>query len=197
MAKMRKTLLPWPLCCILTWHSLFAQPVPTRLSIVVTQGEGAANRIYKSTAQDPAIKVEDQDGKIVEGAAVVFTLPAGGASGEFSKGSKTITVLTDLTGAATAYGLKANGVPGKFAIHVTASYRGQMAQSAITQFNMAPDGVKKGSSKLILILAVVGGAAAGGVFAATHKSGSSASSGPGSPASIILTPGSTGVGAPH
>lgn len=196
MVLIRKALLPI-VCCVLSWHALLAQTVPTRLGIVVVQGEGSANRIHSRAGQDPVVRVEDQDGRVVEGAAVVFSLPTSGASGEFDKGSKSITILTDEKGLATARGLKTNDAIGKLAIHVSASYRGQAASATITEFNMAPDGAKKsGSGKLILILAVVGGAAAGGVFAASHKSGST-TNGSSSVGTIILSPGSSTVGAPH
>src|SRR5262249_60686492 len=58
-----------------------------------------------------------------------------GATGEFGKGAKTLTVMTDARGEAKAQGLKVNRTNGKLPIHVSASYRGLSARTVIMQFN--------------------------------------------------------------
>ena len=68
--------------------------------------------------QDPAVRIEDDDHRPIAGVPVVFALPVSGTSGEFTNGSKTLTVLTDKTGLATAHGMKTNEVPGKLQIYV-------------------------------------------------------------------------------
>jgi hypothetical protein len=179
-----------------TW----AQVPPTQLNIVVVAGEGAVNNIGQRALRDTSVRVEDENQKPISGAAVVFTLPTEGASGEFSNGSKSITVITDNQGIATAQGMKINEIPGKLQIHINASYRGRTARTNITQFNMAVPGksVKHSGKKVWIILAVVAAGAGGGIFAATHGSSTPASnpSGPTPPAAIGITPGQGTVGPP-
>src|SRR5689334_3779718 len=102
-------------------------PPPAELNIVVVDGEGAINRIGQRSSRDPVIRIEDENHRPLTGAAVVFTLPTGGASGEFN-GSKTSTVMTDNQGQAIARGLKVNHIPGTLPIHVNASYRSVRAR---------------------------------------------------------------------
>ena len=179
----------------------FAQTVPTRIDLVVAEGEGIVNNLRQRVAHDPVVRVEDDDHRPVAGAAVVFTLPISGASGEFGNGSKNLTVMTDKDGLAAARGLKTNEVSGKLQIFVTASYRGLRARTLINQFNMSSSitGQKRGGGgKVWVILALVGAAAAGGVVAATHK-GNSTTSSPAvtAPVAIGITPGGGSLGPPH
>ena len=95
--------------------------------------------------------------------------------------AKSLTMITDSQGTATAQGLRLNQVAGKMPIHVNASYRGLTARTSITQFSVLPPGAKASSSSggghggLIAVLVVLGAAAAGGgAYLATHKSTSSA-----------------------
>jgi hypothetical protein len=207
MIRTRQALLSLT-CCLLTWQSLLAQDVPTKLSLVVVQGEGAANRAGGRAALNPSVRVEDQDNRPIRSAVVVFTLPTSGASGEFEGGGKTVTVVSDDKGVAAVHGLKLNDVTGTMQILVNVAYRGQTASAVITEFTVAPNGVSHGKStgKWVAILALVGGGAAGAVFAtrkssASNSSGGSPSTGPGTgsgaPATIVLTIGSSSVGAPH
>jgi len=168
-------------CCLLSWQlafpAAFAQNLPTRIDIVVIEGEGAINNVRQRVARDPVVRVEDENHHPIVGAAVVFTLPVSGPGGEFANGSKTLTVITESEGTATARGLKLNDSPGKLQIYVTASYRGLRARALITE-TVAGSATAKGhggSGKWIAILAVIGGAAAGGVVAATHKGSTSTS----------------------
>src|SRR5437870_3752555 len=110
-------------------------PPPVQLNIVVIDGEGAINNLGQRASRDPIVRMEDESRRPVSGAAVVFTLPTEGPSGEFN-GSKTSTVVTDNQGQAIARSLKVNQVPGKLQIHVNASYRGVTTRTTITQFNM-------------------------------------------------------------
>jgi hypothetical protein len=182
--------------------SASAQNLPSRIDIVVIEGEGAINNVQQRVARDPVVRIEDENHRPVAGAAVVFTLPVSGPSGEFSNGSKTITVVTDDEGTAAAHGLKTNGTPGKLQIYVTASYRGLRARTLIDQTLQGGSGAARGhggSGKWIAILAVVGAAAAGGAIAATHG-GSSSSSTPATPAGptpIGITPGTPTLSPPR
>jgi hypothetical protein len=176
---------------------LRAQTLPTQLNIVVVEGEGAINNARQRVTREPIIRIEDENRKPIAGAAVVFTLPTEGATGEFGNGSKNLTIMTDKQGLATAHGLKLNGLPGKVPIQVNASYRGLTARTTIAQTSVLPPGAKAsagggGHGTLIAILVVVGAAAAGGgAYFATHKSGSSAPpvTTPSGPTPIGITPG--------
>lgn len=187
--------------------SLPAQTIPSVLNLVVVEGEGAVNNIRRRVAREPIVRVEDENHRPIAGAAVVFTLPTEGATGEFGNGSKTLTVMSDSRGEAKAEGLRMNGLPGKVPIHVTASYRGLSAREMITQSSVVPPGEKPsqessghGHGSLIAVIAVIGAAAAGGgaYFALHGKSSSSSNtpSTPTTPTAIGITPGTgTIVGA--
>ena len=166
---------------LITLPHAHAQTMPTELNIVVLEGEGATNNVRQRVARDPVVRVEDENHKPIVGAAVVFTLPTEGATGEFANGAKSLTIMTDSQGQATAQSLKMNPVAGKVPIHVNASYRGLTARTSITQFTVLPPGAKASSSSsghgghggLITVLVVLGAAAAGGgAYFATRSSGS-------------------------
>jgi hypothetical protein len=148
------------------------------------------------------VRVEDENHKPVVGAAVVFTLPTEGATGDFGNGSKTLTVLTDRSGLAAAQGLKMNPVAGKIPIHVNASYRSLTARASITQFSVLPPGAKPSSAKsgghgaLIGVLVAVGAAAAGGgIYLATrsNQTSSGVPTPPAGPTPIGITPGTGSI----
>lgn len=175
----------------------YAQNPPAKLNIVVIAGEGAINNVGQRSSRDPVVRIEDENGKPVVGASVVFTLPTEGASGEFTNSDKTAIVVTDNRGEAAVAGLKLNQVPGRLQIHVNASFRGQTARTNITQFNMEVPGKRaNGSAKTIVaILAIAGAAAAGGVVASTRGSKGAAAPTPAPvpvPITISPTPGTVG-----
>jgi hypothetical protein len=176
------------------------QTLPTALSIVDVQGEGATGRIRQRTSVSPAIRVVDENRNPIRGAAVVFTLPTEGATGVFGNGEKTLTVVTDERGSAAAPALRFNDVPGNVQVHINVSYKGLTARSSITQKSEAPAGYKPdahhgGSGKLIAVLLLVAAGGAGGAVFATRKGGSSSTSTPAGPPAIGITPG-TGTIAP-
>ncbi len=192
-------LLATAICWLLVGQSapLRAQEAaPSKLNIVIVEGEGAINNIRQRTAREPIIQVEDENHRPVAGAVVVFLLPDRGPGATFPDGSRNLTVTTDSQGRAAARGLRPNNASGQYQIRVTASFQGQTATTMITQTNMAiAAGAAAGgiSAKLIAILAVVGGAAvAGGVVAATRGNGDSAA-----PAPVVVTPGTPSVGGPR
>src|SRR4051794_21639189 len=90
------------LSIFIAFHRLGAQSLPIQLSIVVIEGEGSTNPVRQRVATEPMVQVEDENHKPITGAAVVFTLPTEGATGEFGRGAKTLTVLTDAQGRAVA-----------------------------------------------------------------------------------------------
>ena len=201
---MRSLVLTYVLIFRFAGSPIQAQTLPTELRITVLQGEGATTDIRQRTSSEPVIRVDDEKQNPVSGAVAVFTLPTEGSTGEFSNGSKTLTVTTDSSGKATAVGLRMNSIPGKVPIFVSVSYRGLSAKTVLTQFSVAPPGAKIGGGgghgKLIAILVIVGAGAAGGAVAATHKSGTSPASTPTPPAGptpIGITAGTGSIAPPH
>ena len=191
------------LCYLLAFGGLLpiahAQTAPGRIDIVVLEGEGASIPVRQHPTQDPAVRVEDEDHRPVANVPVVFTLPLSGASGEFANGSKTLTVLTDQRGIATAHGIRANGVPGRLPIYVTAAYRGVRSRALINMTVEASAGTKtppdlrtaksNGKWKWILLgVAAAGGIGAGAYFYANRSS---------SPSAISITAGSVVFGNPR
>jgi hypothetical protein len=181
-----------------------AQAPPVSLNIVVLEGEGVTNSARQRMVREPVVRIEDENHKPIVGGAVVFTLPTEGATGVFSNGSQTLTVITDSDGRAAGKGLRVNQVSGKLPIHVTASYRGLSSRAIVTEINEGVPGAKVsvggGSGKLIAILAIVGAAAGGGAYFATHKSASSPAGStivPAAVAGIGLTPGAGVIIGPH
>jgi len=189
-----KCLLPFGLTA-----ALLAQNIPAHIAIVVTEGEGSASGTRQRVAQDPAVRIEDDDHRPVAGAAVVFALPVSGATGEFFNGSKNLAVVTDNDGLAVAHGLKTNNNPGKLQIYVTASYHGLRARTVITQMVEGTPAAQtrspeprssKSSGKwkwVVLGIAAAGGAGAG-LYFGTHTS---------SPAPVSIAAGTVVFGGPH
>jgi hypothetical protein len=132
------------LCILIAFPALQAQTLPTELNIVVVEGEGATNNVRQRVARSPLVRVEDENHKPIVGAAVVFTLPTEGATGEFGNGAKTLTVLTDRDGTAAAQGLKMNPIAGKIPIHINASYRSLTARAA----GPTPIGITPGTGSI-------------------------------------------------
>jgi hypothetical protein len=166
------------------------------MNILVLEGEGAVNNVTKREPRDIAVQVRDGNRNPLPGAAVTFTLPAQGPSGEFFNKARILTITADKEGRAIAKGFRPNLLPGKLEIHVNASHEGEVARESVTQFNMIVKSGGGGSGKWVALLAIAGAAAAGGAVAMTRKSGSS-SAAPAAPVSITITPGSGTVGPPR
>ncbi|MCC6389563.1 MAG: hypothetical protein IT167_03085 [Bryobacterales bacterium] len=178
------------------WAQAQEQPPPSKLNLIIVEGEGAINNVKQRSVREPIVQVEDENHKPVAGASVAFLLPGNGASGSFANGSRLLTVMTDQNGRAVMNGFKPNNVAGQLQIRVTASYQGQTATAVITQTNVIAAAVAGGiaAGKLIAILAVVGGAAAAGVAVAVTRNGGTS---PGTPAPTVISPGSPTVGPPR
>ncbi len=200
----RKSFLPLAICFSIAFHGLVpaatGQTVLARIDIIVVEGEGATNSIRQRVSKDPVVRIEDDDHRPVSGAAVVFALPVSGASGEFFNGAKTLTVVTDKEGLATAQGLRTNEVPGKLQIYVTASYQGLRARGLINQIVQAPPGTRVPSETRISRTTsstwkwvLLGIAAGGGAGAAVYLKGrDSTSSSP-----ISISTGAVVFGSPR
>jgi hypothetical protein len=159
-----RCLLSLSLSILLAAPDVRAQaPAPTKLSILVVEGDGAINNIRQRTAREAIVQVEDENHRPVAGAAVLFMLPNSGPSGVFAGGGRTLIATTNAKGQAVANGLRVNNIAGKFQIQVEASYQGTTANTTITQNNAVITSAASG--KLIAILAIIGGAVVGGVIA--------------------------------
>jgi hypothetical protein len=172
--------------------------VPTQINIVILEGEGAINAVRQRVARETMVQVEDQNHKPVAGAAVTFFLPNEGASGVFSNGSRSITILTDAEGKAAPHMVRVNSVAGNMQMRVEASYQGLTKSALITQTNMVGYGASAGgliSGKLLAILLIgAAGAAVGGVLAANSGGKSSPAAAAGTATGVAV--GTPTVGAP-
>jgi hypothetical protein len=182
--QLGNSLLPVGLCMLISLDGLsplaLAQDIPAHIDIIVVAGEGVTSAVHQRVTQEPAVRIEDDDHRPVAGVPVVFALPVSGTSGEFTNGSKTLTVLTDKAGLATAHGLKANEEPGKLQIYVTASFHGLRARTLINQIVEAPPGTparvqhtsskSSGKWKWVVLGIVAAGGAAAGIYFARHTS---------------------------
>ncbi len=167
---------------------------PTKLNISILEGEGSINNIRQRVAREAMVQVDDENHKPVAGVAITFFLPEHGASGVFSNGSRSLTVMTDDTGRAVARGMMPNKVAGDVQIRVVARYKNLDANSIIHQQNVAAaaaaaaaGGAISGKLLAIILIAAAAGVA-GGVVAATRGGGSSP---------VTITAGTPTVGAPH
>ena len=184
------------LACSLACSPLAAQapgPSPTKLKIVILDGDEAINYIRQRTAKEPIVQVQDESDRPVLGAVVMFTLPDRGASGVFANGATSMTVTTNPQGIAAGTGLRPNTVAGQFHIRVDASYQGQRASAALAQTNsLAPISLGGGAGKAVAIVALIGGAAGAGAVVAMRRKNAS----PGSPSAPPAPQTSVAIGAP-
>jgi len=181
------------LVCVLFTNLLRAQePAPLRISVIA--GEGGREVSNQKIRVDPVVEVDDEDGKPIQGAAVVFSLPKQGPGGSFESGTKTLTVETDAQGHATVHGIRLNGVRGPFTIHVVASYQARTAAAIISETSIR--GSRSGgafgvSTRTWVIAGLVLIAIAGGIVAAKQlRSGPKGNV-------ITATPGIPVVGGPQ
>ena len=122
------------MACLLSspsWAQL--QPSPSSFHIAIIDGEGALNNVEGRLAREPIVQVEDKNHKRVPGAYVEFDTPnvPGQPGAQFADGSTRYVATTDAAGQAVASGLKNNSVTGKFDIHVTVRYQGQVVGTAV------------------------------------------------------------------
>ncbi len=191
--QLGNSLLPVGLCVLISLDGLsavaVAQDAPARIDIVVVAGEGVTSPVHQRVTQEPAVRIEDDDHRPVAGVPVVFALPVSGTSGEFTNGSKTLAVLTDKAGLATAHGLKTNDTPGKLQIYVTASFHGLRARTLINQIVELPPGSparvqrtsnnSSGKWKWVVLGIVAAGGAGAGIYFGRHTSSTPVSIGTG------------------
>jgi len=166
-----------------------------KLEISILEGEGSINNIRQRVAREAMVQVDDENHKPVAGVAVTFFLPEHGASGVFSNGTRSLTVMTDDAGHAVARGMVPNKVAGDVQIRVVARFKSLNADTIIHQQNVAAAAAAAGTAGaaisgkvLAIIIAVAAAGVAGGAVAATRGGGTS---------STTITAGTPTVGAPH
>ncbi len=142
-----------------------AQPARS-LDIVTLEGEGAVNSISARSVTQPVVEVRNENALPVEGATVVFELPAFGPGGAFPGGERTLTTVTNSRGQAMARGFQINALAGRFTIRVSAAFQNLKASHSITQTNTEKLAAgTPGKSRKWLWVALTG-MAAGGATAA-------------------------------
>jgi hypothetical protein len=167
------------------------------LKIRVLEGGNVVNSISLGQSIAPVIEVRDQNDMPVEGATVVFTLPQSGPGGTFPGGSTSFTVLSNAQGQATCP-FRANGLPGKFKVKVTAAAGTRAGEIDFAQTNStaAYAGRLLPSRPLYkrwYFWAIVGGAAAAGLAIGATRGGSTTPS----TTTVVITPGGPVFSAPH
>ena len=123
---------------------LTAQTIPqTPLVITVLTGSGMSPGGKHPVAEPLAIRVETESHQQVAGALVFFAAPNYGASGTFLDSMKTMQVVTDASGLATANGFRSNDTRGSYEVRVMVMAAGQTGYTAITRVNEGHSGVSK------------------------------------------------------
>ncbi len=194
---MRKTFV-FPRAAVLGLAlSMVAAGQQAPLKVVIVEGDGAINKLGDRSAKSPVVRVEDDDGRPIPGAAVTFVLPDMGAGAFFTDGGTAHTTATNDKGIATVHGIRPNNVAGKFQIRVTAAAHGQTATALINQINAAPAAMlRRGSSRKILYAALAAGGAVGAAIFAMRGGGDSSPAQPASSGTTI-TAGSPVFGPPR
>lgn len=169
------------------------EPAAVPLTIAILEGSNSVNSISSLRSIPPIVEVRDQNDFPVEGATVVFTLPASGPGGRFPGGASTFSTRSDSHGQAAAP-LFAPINAGKFEIQVTASLGNRKGEVVIHQTNSTgeysgPPIPSKPFYKKPLVLALIGAAVAGTVVAIVLATGSS-STPTSTSTSVTITPGS-------
>jgi hypothetical protein len=168
-------------------------------SIQVLEGDGAINSIRLHRGHDPKVRISDQEGRPISGAAVTFVLPATGPSASFGDRGLSVTVMSDERGEANGRGLRPNGVAGQFRIRVTTSWHDSPAVTTLVQTNAEPV-IRTSHTKTIALIVLIAGAAGGGAAAAlggkSGGSGQTVTSAVQTPPGTIIS-GNPSLGPPH
>ena len=169
------------------------------LKVFVLEGAGVSNFIPDRVSRQVVVEVRDRNDLPLEGASVLFELPASGPGGIFANGQRSRVVRTDLRGqAATSFEILP--AQGKFDIAVTATAGTTTGKATISQsssmIKLSDKDLEKKhrwytSKKFIIITSLVVVGAAVGIILATKGS-----SKPSSP-TVVITPGSPTFGGPQ
>jgi hypothetical protein len=168
------------------------------LQIYILEGNGATNTLVQPMPSMVVVEVRDENSRPVEGADVVFELPATGPGGRFSEDQSIRRARTNSQGQAGVTFVP-NSEMGRFSIKVSATLGNRSGQAVISQSNaLRPESSaekrrfgKLGNWKVLLI---AGGVVGIVVVVLATRGGSSHASAP--PATITLTPGAPTFGNP-
>lgn len=172
------------------------EPVsPNSLKIIVLEGQNGVNSTLTMTATTPVVEVRDANDMPVEGAEVIFELPASGPGGAFPGGRKSFTATTNYRGQAQAP-FEMNSEVGRFDIQVTAradNRAGRVTISQTTVAKLASDyRQKRPWHRSWKFWAIAGGAAAAAVAVILVTGDGSPETG-----TITITPGTPTFGGPR
>ncbi|MEA2236859.1 MAG: hypothetical protein QOC81_1583 [Thermoanaerobaculia bacterium] len=133
--------------------------VPATASISATAGTPQSATVGNAFATAMQATVRDGGNALISGAGVTFTAPSSGASGTFSNGTTSASVITDASGVATAPAFTANATAGSYLITATSGAfsttfsLSNLAQSA-THFSVsAPATVTAGVAFNVIVTA--------------------------------------------
>ncbi len=146
------------------------------LRIQVVEGDGAVHAPGSRAVRPLVVRVTDETGQPVSGAAVSFHLPEDGPGGVFAGGLRTEVGSTDSGGLASLRGLRPNRISGSFSIRIFASKEQARAGVISNQYIAdARSGVaakaRTGWRKWIAVAALVSGGAVAGLLAAGRTGG--------------------------
>lgn len=158
------------------------------LTVFVLEGKDAVNSISLLHSVAPVVEIRDQNDFPVEGATVVFTVPAQGPGGTFGSGGNTFSARSDARGQAAAPPMTPR-TAGRFDIVVVATLGSRQGRTTITQTNAAtaysgpalPPPPRWYQRKLTWVIA--GGAVVATIIVLVKTGGS------GSTAPVVITPG--------
>lgn len=173
------------------------------LRVLVLEGANAINSIPNRSATFPVVEVRDENDLPVEGAEVVFELPATGPGGTFPNQKRTFSGRTNVQGQVRAPYLM-NAEAGPFQIKATATIGARTGQTVIGQTHSMQTREemsvkKKRWYKDWRVWAIAGGAATAGIILGTRGGGSSGGTTPTTPVppTITITPGGPSIGGPR
>ena len=134
--------------------------VPATASISATAGTPQSATVGNAFGQQLQATVRDAGNSPISGAGVTFTAPASGASGTFSNGTTTASVITDGSGIALSPLFTANATAGSYSVSAangsftTTFSLTNLAQSA-THFSVsAPANVTSGAAFSVAVTAL-------------------------------------------
>jgi hypothetical protein len=108
--------------------------VAAPLTVAVLEGNNIINSVSTLRAVAPVVEIRDQNDFPVEGATVVFELPAQGTGGTFTGGATSFTTRSDSHGQATSP-LIIPRLTGKFSIRITATAGDRKGETMVAQTN--------------------------------------------------------------
>jgi hypothetical protein len=165
---------------------------PSKLNIVIVEGEGAINNIQQRVAREVIIQVNDENDRPIGGVLLAFALPASGPGGTFANGANVFSVVSDAAGRATA-SFTPNTISGPFQMNVTATFQNLTAMAVIKQTNSSsanPEGLS--TATIVMIAGAAAAAVAIGVVAARNGGSPAPTPGP----TIRIGSGTPTLGAP-